>query len=257
MTTPERVVAAAADWLYLPDDAPSHVTDEFAVVAYPESWELPTWVARIRSERAPADLVAAVDAVAAGWKRPDLAWWIDEGTTPRDLEQHLLAEGAELAETVTVLALDLTRPLPDFGLPPGIRADLATDLDGLRDFARANAAGWGSPVPGDDELDRWMKETASGQGLRVVARTDGVPFATGGMTLVGDVARLWAGVTLPAFRRRGGYRAVLAERLRVARDRGATMALVKGRVTTSAPILRRLGFEAFADERAYLRPVTR
>ncbi|MHA3703718.1 GNAT family N-acetyltransferase [Jatrophihabitans sp. YIM 134969] len=251
-----RVVAAAADWLYLPDGAPSHVTPEVAVVGYPESWDPPTWATRIRSQRAPSELIADVDAVVRAWGRPDVAWWIDEGTTPAELESHLQDAGAELTETVTVLALDLTGPVPAFDVPDGTTAALATDRDSLRDFARVNAEGWGTPVAPEDDLDRWLAETADGTGLRFVARADGTPVATGGMTLAGDVARLWAGVTLPGHRGRGAYRAVLAERLRVARERGATTGLVKGKVTTSAPILRRLGFQAFADERAYLRPVS-
>ena len=41
-----------------------------------------------------------------------------------------------------------------------------------------------------------------------------------------------AAITLAASRGRGSYRAVLAERLRLAREHGATLALVKGRILT-------------------------
>jgi hypothetical protein len=44
---------------------------------------------------------------------------------------------------------------------------------------------------------------------------------------------------------------VLAERLRVSAALGATTALVKGRTTTSAPILARAGFTYHGDERGY------
>jgi hypothetical protein len=37
----------------------------------------------------------------------------------------------------------------------------------------------------------------------------------------------------------------------VARERDATLALVKGRVETSAPILRRAGFALYGEERCY------
>ena len=85
----------------------------------------------------------------------------------------------------------------------------------------------------------------------MLARVDGEPASSGGCTLDGEVAKLWGAVTLPEFRRRGGYRAVLAERLRLARDHGATLALVKGRVETSAPILARAGFTDYGEERCY------
>ena len=59
---------------------------------------------------------------------------------------------------------------------------------------------------------------------------------------VDGAARLWGGVTLPRLRSRGAYRAVLAERLALAVAHGADIALVKGRIDTSAPILARAGF---------------
>jgi GNAT superfamily N-acetyltransferase len=65
-------------------------------------------------------------------------------------------------------------------------------------------------------------------------------------------ARLWGGGVVPEARGRGAYRAVLDARLRYAVDHGATLALVKGRVETSGPILRRAGFAAYGQERAYL-----
>ena len=48
---------------------------------------------------------------------------------------------------------------------------------------------------------------------------------------------------------------MLAERLRLAREHGATLALVKGRVLTSAPILLRAGFADYGEERCYWLPV--
>ena len=68
------------------------------------------------------------------------------------------------------------------------------------------------------------------------------------------MAQLWGAVTLPAFRHRGSYRAVLAERLRLARDHDAELALVKGRAETSGPILLRAGFTHYGEERCYWLP---
>ena len=248
------MVEAATAWVYVPDGAPTAITDEYALVGYPDTFAMPTQVARLRSRATPAELVDEVEQVAAGWGRTELAWWIDAGTTPIGLESYLQVQGATLAETVTVLAVDLTRPPPAFEVPSGVVARVADDRAALRTFGAVTAEGWEHGGPGEPDLDRWLAEAGHGH-VRVVGLVDGEPCATGGMTLVDDVARLWAGVTLPRYRGRGAYRAVLAERLRVARERGATIGLVKGRVSTSAPILRRLGFDVFDDERAYRRPV--
>ena len=53
------------------------------------------------------------------------------------------------------------------------------------------------------------------------------------------VARLWGGAVLEAARGQGVYRALLGARLTYGAAHGATMGLVKGRVNTSGPILRR------------------
>ncbi len=94
-------------------------------------------------------------------------------------------------------------------------------------------------------------DLASGAGFRVIAYIDGEPVSTGGCSLVDGMARLWGAGTRPAWRGRGAYRAVLAERLRRAAEHGITLALVKGRVETSAPILRRAGFQPYGEERCY------
>jgi hypothetical protein len=44
-------------------------------------------------------------------------------------------------------------------------------------------------------------------------------------------------------------------RLAIARSHGARLALVKGRVETSGPILRRAGFTAYGQERSYLQEI--
>jgi GNAT superfamily N-acetyltransferase len=119
--------------------------------------------------------------------------------------------------------------------------------------------GWGRKAPTEADTERDFRDTirdlADWRGFRVVAFADGEPASSGGCTLDGEVAKLWGAVTLPQFRRRGTYRAVLAERLRLARDHGATLALVKGRVATSRPILVRAGFADYDEERCYWLPL--
>jgi GNAT superfamily N-acetyltransferase len=58
-----------------------------------------------------------------------------------------------------------------------------------------------------------------------------------------DFAGLWGGSTLPAWRGRGIYKALVAVRAQVAADRGAKYLQVDASAD-SEPILRRLGFRA-------------
>jgi hypothetical protein len=72
---------------------------------------------------------------------------------------------------------------------------------------------------------RWGRpgvDLAAWSSFRVLASVRGEPAAVGGCTLRGEVAQLWGAVTLREYRRRGAYRAVLAERLRLARVHGAS-----------------------------------
>ena len=93
--------------------------------------------------------------------------------------------------------------------------------------------------------------------IRIRALGANLPaVSSGGCTLHGEIAQLWGAVTLREYRRRGAYRAVLAERLRLAHARGVTLALVKGRVETSGPILLRSGFALYSQERCYWLPLT-
>jgi GNAT superfamily N-acetyltransferase len=73
--------------------------------------------------------------------------------------------------------------------------------------------------------------------------------------MANGVARLWGGVVVPSARGQGIYRAVLDARLSYAADRGATMGLVKGKIDTSGPILRRAGFTAYGQEPIYDVPL--
>jgi len=104
-----------------------------------------------------------------------------------------------------------------------------------------------------EELRTGMPEGPVG---RVVSYVDGRPAATGGWTLVGPVARLWGGATHTELRGHGAYRAVLAERLRLARAAGATLGLSLGRRETSSPILQGLGFTSFGEQREVLLDVS-
>ena len=87
---------------------------------------------------------------------------------------------------------------------------------------------------------RQSRDLAAWSSFRVLASVRGEPAAVGGCTLRGEVAHLWGAVTLREYRRRGAYRAVLAERVRLAHVHGATLALAKGALETSGPILLRV-----------------
>jgi hypothetical protein len=70
------------------------------------------------------------------------------------------------------------------------------------------------------------------------------------------VAHLNGAVTLPAYRGRGLYTAIVAGRCRIARAHGATLALTSPTLarTPPPPIPERLGFVPVALERCWVLP---
>lgn len=80
---------------------------------------------------------------------------------------------------------------------------------------------------------------------RFVVYEHGEPVSAGAMTLFPALgfAMLWRGGTVPEARGRGLYKAVLKERMRFARRQGIALVGLYAKLTTSAPIVARLGFE--------------
>ena len=68
-----------------------------------------------------------------------------------------------------------------------------------------------------------------------------------------DFAGLFGGVTLPEFRKRGLYRATVARRAEIARERGYRW-LYSDALPTSRPILEKLGFVRLTTTTPYVIP---
>jgi hypothetical protein len=269
--TPRRVLEAAAAMDWEPEGATVVRTDDYRLIRYPDWVVSPNFPAAhvtwSRPVRRVDELLGEVAARVRGWGLPGVAWWVSAGrlsdgteeAPPGGTEQALRARGAELTESARVLACELGDHLPDLHVPADVAVELVQDERTFQMASDITVQGWERTEPDGAEFARQLAEAiqdlANWFNFRTVATVGGEPASTGGCTLAGAVAQLWGGVTLPPFRRRGAYRAVLAERLRLARDHGATLALVKGRSLTSAPILLRAGFADYGGERCYLLPI--
>lgn len=261
--TPQRVLDAMAAMEWQPDGAVEVRTGDYRLIRYPE-WVLDpafpaaqvTWS---RAERPGREVIDEVIAQVGDWGLLGVAWWVSAATRPSGTEETLRTMGAKRIDAVQILARELRGDLPELGVPPDVTVELAADERSLRAALAVAVRGWRRKEPDQAQLDRDLaaavRDLAEWTNFRVVACVDGEAASSGGCSLNGEVAQLWGAVTLPAFRRRGSYRAVLAERLRLARDHDATVALVKGRIDTSGPILLRAGFTDYGEERCYWLPI--
>ncbi|MEE6257511.1 GNAT family N-acetyltransferase [Plantactinospora sonchi] len=186
-------------------------------------------------------------------------WKLHGHDEPADLPERLRAAGfvPEEQETVVigpVAPLAATLPVP----PEGVRLREVTaraDLDRIGEFKSVIWGGEGGWL-----ADALSRELAAGAELDqppltvVVAETDeGELVSAAWVRYVSGTrfATLWGGATLPQWRRRGIYRALVAYRARLAEARGFSLLQVDAS-DDSRPILGRLGFVAVTTTTPYV-----
>lgn len=153
-------------------------------------------------------------------------------------------------ENVLGLALDAERarrPLGDVEIavsgPDELAAWMQVVVDG---FLAPDERGVASHESFPREImEQSLSDMASADGfLRFLARRGGEPAGGAAMRLSEGVAQLCGAATLPAHRRRGVQGALLAHRLRLARERGCDVAVVTTQPgSTSCQNVQRQGFE--------------
>ncbi len=247
---PADVARAATAWTWMPPGGREVVTEEYHFMRFP-AWFDHQQIVGFRPRRDPAVVAREVLGLARATGLPDVEWWVAPDAPDHDVAL-VTGLGGELSLTLDVLALDLAGGAPPpASAPTGIEVRLVGDVAGQRDHHRVAAAVFGEPMPPEDEIEVDHERL----GRTVVAYADGAPVGAAGVTVVDGVARLWSGCVLTAFRRRGIYRALLDARLAVAVRHGARMALVRGDVETSAPLLRGAGFASYGTTRAFRVPL--
>jgi GNAT superfamily N-acetyltransferase len=180
-------------------------------------------------------------------------WKFHSHDRPPDLEERLTAAGFVAEELETVVIADVAALADSGPAPAGI---VLREVRGRIDFERIGdleAAVWGGseslyPATLEQEL------AADPDGLAIfVAEADGVVVSAGWVRFPSgtDFATFWGGATLPDWRGRGIYRALVRRRARLAADRGRRYLEVDASAD-SRPILERLGFQAVTQTRPYV-----
>lgn len=246
---------ASAAWVWFPRGSDQE-RSELQLVRYPARFGGGVRASQVESTKDAADVLDHAVERTRAWGETQLTFWTNASDRP-DLEEELRRRGAVHVDTVAVLARPIAGTPID--VPHGVTAEVVRTLDQVREVDAINVPVWEQQPLDEDGLRAELAEVldglGTGEGARMLARIDGIAVSTGGCTIIDGFVRLWGAATLPGSRGRGAYRAVLAERLRCAAELGATTALVKGRVSTSAPILARAGFAHYGDERGYLLEV--
>ncbi|MGH3209295.1 MAG: GNAT family N-acetyltransferase [Trebonia sp.] len=253
--TVKSVVAASNAWQWTLDDMTTVEDAQYKIARLPDYFDPPLTVMEFRPSGPLGAAVSAVLDRARAFGLPKLRWEV-RLDSPAELVAELTARGATRQLVLDVLACDLRNGAPT--LPPAsadVQIRWAAGFETARDASALRVTGFGGSLPPDDRIEANAAKDAAtvpaGKGGLLVAYVGGVPSGSGGVTIVDGVARLWGGVVVPSARGQGIYRAVLEARMSYALAHGATMALVKGKVDTSGPILRRAGFTAYGQEPLY------
>ena len=177
----------------------------------------------------------------------DWEWKLYSYDHPADLSDRLVAAGLvrKADETVLIAALD---ELDIVASPPsGVELVPVVDGRGVDALVAVHDEVFGGT---HDDIRRVLLaglEAQSANVAAVLAVADGVPVSAGRVELPQDrdFASIWGGGTLPAWRGRGVFRALVAHRAALAAARGYRYLQVDAS-PDSLPILKRLGFTELA-----------
>lgn len=173
-------------------------------------------------------------------------WKLHGHDRPADLSERLIAKGFVPEDVETVVIAPVTAIAGEVLLPDGVslrEVSERTDLDRIGAMEEAiwhdDRAGWLS-----DGLEAEQVVDPDAITIVVAQAADGFVSAGWVRFVSGtDFATLWGGGTLPGWRRRGIYRALVAYRANLAAARGFRYLQVDAS-SESRPILEQLGFIA-------------
>jgi len=187
--------------------------------------------------------ITATRAWFADRQLEEFRWLIGPSATPRGITGMLVARGAARDEgepNLTAMVLD-HEPPPEIG----VRTRRVGSFADFEAMERIREEVFGTPdhLRAAGGRARWANFRAAGS-IAFLAEVDGAPVSFGIMDRTSAGPMLLAGgVTRPAYRGRGAYRALVYARWKAAEEAGAP-ALVTQAQAASRPILERLGFHA-------------
>ncbi len=182
--------------------------------------------------------------------RDEFTWWVGTSARPGDLQDRLLALGAVPYGDEPVIASMVSRTTP-----PAVEGVDVRRVERLDDFVVARELAWTTADFTDAQLaearstlaSKWEERQRTGNAALFLVYADGEPVASGDMLFLPFAGFLSGAVTLPDYRGRGAFRALVRARWDEAVRRG-TPALIVGAGSMSRPILERIGFEAVAEQ---------
>lgn len=220
---------------------PNLVRDLSLDPAHPDS----NWINWSRHTASEID--AAIEAEVAYFSalRRRFEWKVYDHDQPPDLRDRLAAHGFEVGEVEAFMVLDTLAAPAVWFAPLAHDVRRLTDPDHLADYAAVEHVVWEKTHMAD--FANVMRTRPDIMGL-YVAYVDGRPAACARASFSpgSPFCGLWGGATLPEFRNRGLYMALVGARVQEAARRGARFVTIDA-APTSRPILEKRGFQHLAN----------
>jgi GNAT superfamily N-acetyltransferase len=213
------------------------------------SWSAVVWS---RLTTADADeVIAAEISRAAG---ASLEWKLYSHDGPADLPERLRAAGLTPEPVETVMVAEIAQLELLVAESAGVRLATVEDDAGVETLIRVHRDVFGSVHPGTAPAVRAALRLRPRPIEAVIAWAGDVPLSAGRVEFHEgtDFASLWGGGTLPEWRGRGVFRALVRARALLARERGFRYLQVDA-LPTSRPILQRMGFQPLAETTPWVR----
>ncbi|RCH70687.1 N-acetyltransferase [Streptomyces sp. SDr-06] len=181
-------------------------------------------------------------------------WKLYAHDRPADLGQRLRAAGFEAEPEETVMVARVADLPLDVAPADGVTLCPVTDEAGVDLMAHVHDRAFGNDGSGFRARLLAQFAEAPETVTAVVAMAGDTPVSAARMDFHPgtDFASLWGGGTLPEWRGKGIYRALIAYRARIAAERGYRYLQVDAS-DQSRPILRRLGFTPLTVTTPYVR----
>ena len=195
---------------------------------------------------------AVVDIHSEFYRKNNIGfrWYVFPHSSPPGLESKLTSINPLSITELQGMYLDVHST--HLETPVDVTVESVTSAN-LEEYIDTVVAGWRQSGQEAEQVRRDIRHDFKGTPpfSAFLARYNGEAAATGLIRYVDDVGYFFGGSTDPRFRGKGVYRGLVAERLRSLREKGVAFAMVLARKSSSAPICRKLGFQAACDVKSF------
>jgi ribosomal protein S18 acetylase RimI-like enzyme len=202
--------------------------------------------ALVHARGTPGDVPEIVDAAIARGraKGVPLLWWVCPDASPPTLPAELIARGFTPAADMPGMLVDLGAVTP--ASPPyDLKIERVTQSTAATAWCDVLCESFELPPGTGAFFHDFLVASGSSAGSRTqhfIGYFDGMPVATASLVIGHDVAGIYCVATLASARRRGIGAAMTRHAMQVAKDAGASTAVLQA-TAAGEPVYRGLGFE--------------